>query len=327
MKNYLKFVLHPELFHEGWLKPPFFEGWYFKLVNAEQSEAWAFIVGVFRQHEIEASHAFIQVLEGNTGKVQVFTYPYESFISDPSHFHIKVEENEFDLSGMRVHLQNEEIAISGKVAFGKGAGWPVHFFNPGIMGPFGWFNWMECYHGLLSFDHVLKGNILINQDVIDFSGGRGYIEKDFGKAFPFSWIWLQTNHFQKTGTSLSASIAVIPFLGLRFKGVIVGLHHEGKLIPFTTYDGAKVQSFSFSDDQVILELKRGIWRLELDAQRIGGGVLQAPVPSGMDRRITESLNAWVHVKLWKRNQLVFEDTGQRAGMEIVGDIALLRKLR
>ena len=81
---------------------------------------------------------------------------------------------------------------------------------------------------------------------------RGYIEKDWGKAFPHSWLWLQTNHFTQPGTSLSAS-----------------------------------------------------------------------VPDGMDRRITESLQSTAHVVLKEHGQVIFEDTGARAGMEIVGVIHLL----
>ncbi|MCK7537696.1 MAG: tocopherol cyclase family protein [Marinilabiliales bacterium] len=30
----------------------------------------------------------------------------------------------------------------------------------------------------------------------DFSGGRGYIEKDWGHSFPSAYVWMQSNHFQ-----------------------------------------------------------------------------------------------------------------------------------
>ena len=43
----------------------------------------------------------------------------------------------------------------------------------------------------------------------------------------------------------------------------------------------------------------------------------------MDRRITESLQSTAHVVLKEHGQVIFEDTGIRAGMEIVGDIYLL----
>lgn len=326
MKKYIHTVLHPEAYHEGWLKPPFFEGWYFKVVDAARANAFAFIVGVFRQPEVDKSQAFIQVLEGNTGNVHIFDFPYSAFSFTAHDFEIQVADNRFTLQGIQVNLKNQDFSISGTLSFAKGTAWPVRWFAPGIMGPFGWLNFMECYHGLLSFDHQVKGNLMVNQNSLSFDGGRGYIEKDFGKAFPHAWIWLQTNHFQRKGTSLSASIAVIPFAGLRFKGVIIGLWHQGRLHAFTTYNGARVKSFEVEDNKASLLIKKGRWQLQFDAERVGGGVLKAPVPTGMDRRITESLNAWVRVRLWEKDQLIFDDIGYRAGMEIVGDMHLLKNL-
>ena len=43
---------------------------------------------------------------------------------------------------------------------------------------------MECYHGIVSMDHTVNGLIEINNEKIDFSEGRGYIEKDWGRSFP-----------------------------------------------------------------------------------------------------------------------------------------------
>jgi tocopherol cyclase len=36
---------------------------------------------------------------------------------------------------------------------------------------------------------------------VDFSGGSGYIEKDWGRSFPRAWIWAQSNTFTQPGTS------------------------------------------------------------------------------------------------------------------------------
>jgi hypothetical protein len=43
----------------------------------------------------------------------------------------------------------------------------------------------------------------------------------------------------------------------------------------------------------------------------------------MYRRITESLQSTAHVILKEHGRVIFDDTGVRAGMEIVGDIQLL----
>lgn len=327
MNSYIQHVMHPENYHEGWIKTPFFEGWYFKLVTADRQAAYAFIVGVFRKPSRAESHAFIQVLDGNTGDVKVFDFPHEAFYFNRETFEIRIGNNQFTRQAMTLDLSDDSYHLAGKVSFDPGEGWPVRWFAPGIMGFFGWLNTMECYHGLLSFDHSLDGRLEINGQNLDFTGGRGYIEKDWGKAFPHSWLWLQTNSFSLPGTSLSASVAIIPWLGTRFKGTIVGLWHAGRLYAFTTYNLAKTRLFELGEDHAVLHMQRGAYNLEIEAHKAHGGVLQAPVPGGMDRRITESLMSTAHVVLKKHGKVIFEDTGVRAGMEIVGDIQLLMNMR
>lgn len=80
---------------------------------------------------------------------------------------------------------------------------------------------------------------MVNDQQIDFSGGCGYIEKDWGAAFPEGYVWMQTNHFERSNACLTASIAMIPWLGSAFRGFLVGLWLDGELIRFTTYTGAK----------------------------------------------------------------------------------------
>ena len=92
-----------------------------------------------------------------------------------------------------------------------------------------------------------------NAESINFTGGRGYIEKDWGQSFPAGYVWFQSNHFDIAGTSLTASIAVIPWLGSAFRGFIVGLWHQDKLYRFATYTGAKTKTLTITDDQVHMD--------------------------------------------------------------------------
>jgi hypothetical protein len=129
---------------------------------------------------------------------------------------------------------------------------------------------------------------------------------------------MQTNHFSQVGTSLVASVAVVPMMGFAFDGLIVGLYHQGRLHAFTTYNGAKVMQQEMDDNGVELVFERGSERLWVKGTRKSGGVLKAPTLAGMDRRIVESLDAKILVKFWQDNRLVLEDEGRRAGLEIVG---------
>ncbi len=61
-------------------------------------------------------------------------------------------------------------------------------------------------------DHSVSGELEFNGEPVDFSGGRGYIEKDWGSYFPEGYIWLQSNHFDEPGISAKTSVAKIPWL-------------------------------------------------------------------------------------------------------------------
>ena len=64
--------------------------------------------------------------------------------------------------------------------------------------------------------------------------------------------------------------------------------------------------------------------LSLRVERSHEGVLLAPVQGAMDRRIGESIDARVHVRLAEPGgRLLFEGTGEAAGLEAVGDMRLL----
>ncbi|NSW50926.1 MAG: hypothetical protein HPY85_00280 [Anaerolineae bacterium] len=318
LSRYISTVMHPEWFHGDLFTPPYFEGWYFKVVSADRSNAYAFIPGVYLDADPGKSHAFLQVMDGNTGLVHERQIPISEFSWSKDPFAVRIGRSQFSLSGIQVDMDAADFHLTGRIDFGEMNPWEVKWYSPGIMGWFGWLPFMECYHGLLGFDHPLQGYLMVNGTTVTFEAGRGYIEKDWGKAFPSSWVWMQSNHFSQAGSSLSASVAVIPFLGIKFTGVIVGLLLGGRLYRFTTYNGAKLLHLDVQAKHVELVIKRGQYRLHITAERQAGGILAAPTLNGMDRRITESLQGKLAVKLYKDHHLVYDDCGERAGMEIVG---------
>ncbi len=185
---------------------------------------------------------------------------------------------------------------------------------------------MECYHGVLSLDHSLSSELRVNGQRLDFSGGRGYIEKDWGQSFPQAWVWLQSNHFSTFGTSLVASVARIPWIGRAFPGFIIGLWHGDKLYRFTTYTGASLSDLQVDEQKVYLVVKDGHYQLELEVTNAPGVVLHGPRPYDMGRPVPETLQARVEARLERRDtgEVLFDEVGRNAGLEInVPDINLL----
>jgi tocopherol cyclase len=322
----------PAAYH-GWGKrPPFFEGWYLKVVDPAGQHPYAVIPGVFVGHDPESTHAFIQTLDGATGRSTYHRYPCAAFEAAPRDFDIRIGPNRFRRDRMVLDIDSPERRLQGEVAFAGGAGWPVTLASPGIMGWYAYMPFMECYHGVLSFDHELSGRLAVDGESLDYTGGRGYIEKDWGQSFPKAWIWTQSNGFPTAGTCVTASVAVIPWVGSAFNGFIAGLWHRGRLYRFATYTGARLERQEVSDQRVVLhyaDSRRDGYRLEVEATRASGGLLRSPERTAMLQRVMESLTATVHVRLLDNatGRVIFDEVGQHAGLEVVGDLPELKVKR
>lgn len=329
-------IRNPNLYHGHGAKPPFFEGWYFKLVDAAETHRYAVIPGVFIGNEPESTHAFVQTLDGVTGRSTFNRYPFSEFSAAKDEFDIRVGPNHFRAEQISLNIATPEISMRGELRFSGLTPWKVTLASPGIMGWYAYMPFMECYHGVVSLDHEISGQLAVDGVDYDFTGGRGYIEKDWGQAFPKAWIWMQTNHFAQRGVSLTASVAIIPWLRSAFPGFIIGLWHAGQLYRFATYTGAVTKRLDLSDTHVVWHIvgragARGAQhRLEIEALRTAGGLLHSPERVAMQQRVMESLTAQVGVRLIEltggRERIVYEDTGKHAGLEIVGPIEEIQKM-
>ena len=314
-------VLNPDWYHGFGAKRPFFEGWYYKLIDPTTQHKYAIIPGVFLS---EDPHAFIQVLNGSTKEAFYHRYPLEQFWAADNKFEAHVGASRFTSQAMTLLIDSPEQKIEADLRFGGVQTWPVSLTSPGIMGWYAWVPTMECYHGVVSLDHAIYGTMTIDGDQIDFNGGRGYIEKDWGRSFPSAWIWLQTNHFDAPGTSLTASIAMIPWRFTRFRGFIVGFWHEGVLYRLATYTGAKTEKLTVTEEQIhwVLTGKTAgaNHRLEIIASRGEAGILAGPSTVDMGKRVAESLTATAVVRLSRLERLqdvpLFVGKGRFAGLEV-----------
>ncbi|MFW5709177.1 MAG: tocopherol cyclase family protein [Chloroflexota bacterium] len=327
MRRFVFETLHPEIYHGHKKRSPYFEGWYYKLISADEQQRYAIIPGIFRG-QAGGDHAFVQVLNGMTGEAHYFEYPASAFYADEEHFDIWVGPNHFLRDCISLQLENDHFSLKGELRFEGGESWPVSILEPGVMGWYAWMPFMECYHGVLSFDHLIRGNLAINGEVVGFEGGRGYMEKDWGQAFPSAYIWHQSNHFDTPGTSLFGSVALIPWIGRTFRGFLVGFYHHRRLYKMTTYTGAEIEQINLTDQHVIWIVADKYHRIELKAERGSGGLLKAPVRTEMHKRVDETMRSTMHVRLSTRSgETIYEGEGRNAALEVHGDLETLLKTR
>lgn len=324
MVDYVRQVMHPVWYHGHERAAPFFEGWYYKCVSADGEQKWSFIPGIFIHQDPTQSHAFVQVLNGTDGVAHYHRFVQDDFEARRQAFDVRIGASHFQLDTITLDIDDASGRIKGTLRFQQQQPWRITPFAPGVMGPFAWIPFLECYHGICSLDHSIVGSLEINGDTVDFTGGRGYIEKDWGQSFPSGYIWQQSNHFDTKGTSLTASFASIPNLGRTFAGFIVGLWHDGQLYPFTTYNGSRVEYLYVDDQAVRWALSNRRYRLDVVVSRSDGAALRGPQRENMHMRVDETLNSVMDVRLINRQQrIIVEGRGQHAALEVVGDLSLL----
>ena len=314
-----KKLIHPYLFQGRKKTNQYFEGWYYKLVSKDQLTEIAFIPGISLAKE---SHSFIQVFVSNNQTLShtYMIYPIESFKYQDDPFEIHIEDNTFSLSDLSVSVVSKDLSVLGSIKIHHITPLKKTLLSPNIMGPFGYLNFMECYHGLVSMSSRITGSLVINDQLIDFNEAKLYIEKDWGKSFPRWYIWLQSNHFSNKDTSFMFSYAKIPFLGFHFKGLICVLNHQGNTYRFATYNFSKIRLEIVKPNEVIYTLKKGQITLEIHATQSKTKSLKSPRNGLMIENIKEGLSGTIHLKLYKKQVLIYEDTGLNAGIELMKPI-------
>ena len=290
------------------------------MTDAPGMSTLAFIPGISYGEDINDRHAFIQVLDAVRGRSEYFRFDISTFKFSEEKFEIKIGNNLFNAEGMEVSLENKHSSYSGKLLFSKIVPFPHNILSPRIMGPFRWAPFMECYHDVINIRHTLSGVIDTEDGGLDFNGGTGYLEKDWGSSFPKSWIWLQCNHFDEPGASFMLSYAPIPFMGTCFKGLVAFIRTESSFFRMATYNGFKVTSLDIGKDELNLIAVSRKRALNVRVVLEPGSILKAPRNGLMGKNITESLSSRIDITMIeKKGKILFMDKGRAAGVGLGGD--------
>lgn len=313
----IKAFFNPEQYH-GWGKTRrYFEGWYFKIVDQSEKNAFAVIPGI-AMDEAGNRQGFIQVLDGKKMTALYRRFDFSDFIPAPGEFNLRILDNYFSEDRIRLNIPE----MRGELHFSGNVKWPKTWHSPGIMGPYSFAPFMECYHGLVSLDHSITGQLVVNGKAINFDNGRGYIEKDWGESFPEAYVWMQSNHFSEPGVSIFASVAKIPWIRNSFTGFIAMIWLHDHLIKFTTYNRTRLEKCHVDAGTVGLVMENNLYRLEINAKRSHSTSLASPIQGFMDGRIEESMKSELKVRLvdLKSGNTVFNDNGRNAGLDVAGRI-------
>ncbi len=138
-------IYQPIVFQGNLNKNRYFEGWYFKHVSANREYVFSFIPGVALTKTDK--HAFIQVIDGISGKTWNVKYPLSEFSFSKKEFNVWVGQSNFSENGIQLNIDTEDLKIKGEVFYADLVKYPSTLLSPGIMGWYSFVPFMECKHG------------------------------------------------------------------------------------------------------------------------------------------------------------------------------------
>src|SRR5699024_2231872 len=146
---------------------------------------------------------------------------------------------------------------------------------------------------------------------INYNNGYGYIEKDWGKSFPESWIWMQCNHFTYKNSCFMFSIAKIPWFATSFIGFISFLRVGDDHYTFATYNNSRVKYLNRKGNLLFFCLDNRRYQIQVQVKiSTNTGKLMAPKTGSMSREIEETIDSKIHVHLSdQKDNVIFSDTG------------------
>ncbi|MBN1455418.1 MAG: hypothetical protein JW945_04115 [Methanomicrobia archaeon] len=316
--------MHPERFQGSTNRRNYFEGWYYKLVDAAEERVLAVIPGISLGSTKDDSHAFIQIVNGTTGNYDYFTFPAAAFLPASRAFDVHIAANRFSDAALRLDLAQSDHRITGEVFFENVVPYPKRLFSPNIMGWASFVPFMQCKHGMVSLSHTVHGALTRDGERISFEGGKGYTEKDWGRGFPRAYLWMQSNHFTTEDTAFTLVLARIPWLRFNIPGFAAVLWHDHRYYRFATYTGARITRFEKSADRVRLSIEDRQFKLDLEGLQGTVVALKSPRAGSMTGRIFESLTATLKLQLYAKSstgdRLLLDDTGRNAGLEVIDDV-------
>ena len=284
----------------------YFEGWYLRLIDPAQGINRSIIFAITK--DPSDKHAFLQLFDAKDEACEYIRYPLASFRVDGdaivigpnaiSPTHIRIEEANFAC----------DLKLTNPVTL------TPQFGTQSAMGFVSYFP-LQTAQEVVYLNASVKGTmrILSQTFIID---GQNYIEKTYGHRFPPGHIWLQSAHFDVPATYFSFSVGVLPILGMNIKGWFAILRHDKDEYRFAIYNLARLSIVKATPTDVELVIKRGRFRLEVQANRSHWVALVGPTDGAkMTQEVLESIDATITLNLYFNDALILNTTGQFAGFE------------
>ena len=318
---------------------PHFEGWYYRAFDPESRQSWVLIAAYWVEDNYEGN-GFLELIQHPEGTV------YKQEFSSVNIEEIQASQGEFDLRLGDVQLgankidgvmwtdDGQRLEIDLEITDCAQWGAPDDDNNRWTMG------WSTEAPGIPIRWHVhhlkanMSGTIRTPEHEWTLSEIPLHQEKNWGRSFPSSWMWLQSNHFEGR-PDVAFAAAGGPIFPWRFTphGYMAGLRWRDQFFTWRTHD---THTFPEAEFWIDHERRLAIWRLvgENYRHRIEVSVevplhelilIDIPSDNGLHVGAVEHLAATTFVTLYRRHGFSWKwmDTmvSSAAAVEVGGDWA------
>ncbi|MEM9567112.1 MAG: tocopherol cyclase family protein [Cyanobacteria bacterium P01_E01_bin.34] len=352
----------------GWpTQRNFFEGWYFRITLPQERDSFAFMYSI---EEAGNSQSSSKRGDRSGGMMQVLGPGDElAWRSLPNAHGFWADTHQLALghwgrlkqqqTSRIVPKQLSESEFFDRLVFGYQAGerfnqgyfhlpsgdpirWSyriepqIRYGSPRSEATMGWLSYFPVFEPgwqVLLARGTATGWIDWKGHRYDFVRAPAYAEKNWGRAFPLRWFWMQCNGFERIPSlSLTCAGGIRDVLGWQQSVGMAALHWQG----WPWGNGQEGERFL----KFVPETSRSCWRVapwgqwefesESDRYRVSlrGHTEASPTPvmvptaTGMAFECWDTTQGHLSVKVWERQSfgwaLLLEDCSEMAGLEVGG---------
>ena len=297
-----------------------FENWYFKLVDIKKENTLGILVGIHKRQQ--GDEAFVQVIGNRISENICIHYPLEAVKSKETE--IQIGESLLGLQQITLNIQKEGFKLRGELILSNHKQLKQSLWIPGLMGPYKYLPFLESYHEVISLQHTLMGSLWLNEKQIVFNEGKGYIEKDWGRAFPNVWLWAQCNHFKRQDVALMIGVARLPIFFNYYTCFAIPIYYKDQVEIFSNYNGGHLAKLYRYKGYVhlIVTQKNKI----LDIKIYGSDKVSCVTSrsSHMIRDVYACDTAKIELLITENGKTVFEEIGTLCELEMGGNTSKLK---
>ena len=293
---------------------PHFEGWYYRATNPATGESWV-LISAYWQNQKQETFGFNELIHSPSGTIwkQVVTgLDLQRIQQQAGVLDVRIGGLHLFEGGVRGTIESEKfgsVELDWDIDSCVYWGGPSEWNNRWTMG------WATEAPGVPLRWHVdqLKGTttgtVSFGGEIYTIDGSALHQEKNWGRAFPSSWVWFQSNVFDnRPDVAFAAAGGAIFPVGWSPDGYMAGLRWKDQFFTWRTQDGHRFSDVDFSIDESTGTARWSMTaenlqhRMVLSVEAPADEIVPIDVPTDDGLRVgaIEHLAAKTQIRLYRR---------------------------